>query len=200
MKQKAIGKHKAMGLVAASSIALALGALTLGGCASMGKSKAENPESTKVAKVKKNKSSKDNSAYTTAPEPEGTPISRLFNFGGGAKSSKVTTEAGIGVNAYIWRSSLDALSFMPLVSADPWGGVIITDWYANPEKPDERFKATVFILDSRLRADAVNVNINKQVQLNGSWTDAEVSAQTAIDVENAILTRARQLRLSDVKK
>ena len=53
---------------------------------------------------------------------------------------------------------------MPLASADPYGGVIITDWYANPEKPDERFKCTVYILDTRLRADGLNVTVFKQVQ------------------------------------
>lgn len=118
---------------------------------------------------------------------------------GGSKKSANSTEAGIGVNAYLWRASLDTISFMPLASADPWGGVIITEWYANPEKPDEQFKATIFILDTRLRADALNVSIQKKTNTNGVWADAPVSAQTQIDIENAILTRARQLRLSDVK-
>jgi len=62
--------------------------------------------------------------------------------------------SAIGVNGYLWRATLDTLAFMPLASADPYGGVVITDWYVNPDKPDERFKATVYILDSRLRADA----------------------------------------------
>jgi hypothetical protein len=91
------------------------------------------------------------------------------------------------------------LSFMPMSQIDPQGGVIMTEWYANPEKPDERFKATVYILDTRLRADGLNVNINKQVQLNSAWVDSEVSAQTAIDIENQILTQARKLRYADIK-
>jgi hypothetical protein len=103
----------------------------------------------------------------------------------------------ISVNGYLWRAALDTLSFMPLASADPYGGVIITDWYVNPEKPDERFKATVYILDSRLRADGLNVAIFRQVRdAKGTWTEAQVNAQTEVDVENAILTRARQVRLS----
>lgn len=103
----------------------------------------------------------------------------------------------IGVNAFLWRASLDTLAFMPLASADPYGGVIITDWYANPEKPDERFKCTVYILDTRLRADGLNVTVYKQVRdATGAWVDATPSDQTAIDIENSILTRARQLRLS----
>ena len=105
----------------------------------------------------------------------------------------------IGVNGYLWRATLDTLAFMPLSSADPYGGVVITDWYTNPEKPDERFKCTVYILDTRLRADGLNVTVFKQVRdTTGGWIDAASSDQTSTDVENAILTRARQLRLSNV--
>jgi hypothetical protein len=89
---------------------------------------------------------------------------------------------------------------MPLASADPYGGVIITDWYINPEKPDERFKCTVYILDARLRADGLNVSVFKQTKdAAGNWIDAPAAAQTETDLENAILTRARQLRLSNIK-
>lgn len=103
----------------------------------------------------------------------------------------------IGVNSFLWRASLDTLAFMPLLNADPWGGVINYDWYANPQTPNERFKATVFILDSRLRADALNVSITKQVKTEtGEWTAAPVAAQTETDLENAILTKARQLNLA----
>jgi Domain of unknown function (DUF3576) len=102
----------------------------------------------------------------------------------------------IGVNAWLWRASLDTLAFMPLVSADPYGGVIITDWYVNPEKPGERFKATVYILDSRLRADGLNVTVFKQVSGAAGWVNTPTNPQTSTDIENAILTRARQLRLS----
>jgi hypothetical protein len=106
----------------------------------------------------------------------------------------------IGVNGYLWRATLDTLSFMPLASADPYGGVIITDWYVNPEKPDERFKCTVYILDSRLRADGLNVAVFKQNRdAQGQWIDAPSAGQTETDIENAILTRARQLRLSNIK-
>lgn len=121
-----------------------------------------------------------------------------FSFGrprGGASQ----TAPAIGVNGFLWRATLDTLSFMPLASADPYGGVIITDWYANPEKPDERFKATVYILDSRLRADGLNVSLFKQLRdASGQWVEAPVTGQTETDVENAILTRARQLRISNI--
>lgn len=124
---------------------------------------------------------------------------RLNPFGGrGPKAAQA--EGSIGVNGYLWRASLDTLSFMPLASADPYGGVILTDWYVNPEKTDERFKATVYILDTRLRADGLNVTVFKQVKdAAGAWTDSPAADQTATDLENAILTRARQLRLSNIK-
>ena len=120
--------------------------------------------------------------------------------GGGFRGSRANpNQATIGVNGYLWRATLDTLSFMPLVSADPWGGTVITDWYANPQKPDERFKATVYILDPRLRADGLKVTVFKQVKDGGgNWADAATSDQTETDIENAILTRARQLRLSNI--
>ena len=108
---------------------------------------------------------------------------------------------GIGVNALLWRASLDTVAFMPLASADPFGGVIITDWYAPPETPQERFKLSVFILDRTLRADAVRVSMFRQVQAGqGGWTDAAVNPKTSVDLENAILTRARELRGANPKK
>jgi hypothetical protein len=107
--------------------------------------------------------------------------------------------AMIGVNSYLWRATLDTLAFMPLQSADPFGGVVNTDWYIDPQKPNERFKATVYILDSRLRADGLSVTVFKQVSDGaGGWTPAPTSDQTSVDIENAILTRARQLRLSNL--
>ena len=82
---------------------------------------------------------------------------------------------------------------MPLAQVDPFGGVIITDWYSNPSVPTERFKANVFILDTNLRADGLKVSIFKQTQSGNGWQDANVDADTARQIENSILTRARQL-------
>jgi hypothetical protein len=113
--------------------------------------------------------------------------------------SRGPAQASIGVNGYLWRATLDTLAFMPLQSADPFGGVVITDWYVNPEKPDERFKCTVYILDSRLRADGLNVTVFKEVSNGaGGWVASPTASQTATDIENAILTKARQLRLSNL--
>ena len=111
-------------------------------------------------------------------------------------ASKVTT---IGVNSYLWRASLETLSFMPLVQTDSNGGVIVTDWYANPSNPGERVKVTVSILDQDLRADALRVAASRQVAQGGGWVDAPVQAATVQKLEDIILTKARDLRRSAVK-
>ena len=111
-------------------------------------------------------------------------------------ASQVTT---IGVNSYLWRASLDSLSFMPLLQADSSGGVIITDWYANPSNPNERMKVTVSILDQDLRADALRVAASRQVAQGGTWVDAPVQAATVQKLEEIILTRARDLRRSAIE-
>ena len=110
-------------------------------------------------------------------------------------ASKVTT---IGVNAYLWRASLETLSFMPLVQTDSNGGVIVTDWYANPNAAGERMKVTVTILDQDLRADALRVAASRQTLTNGVWVDAPVAAATVQKLEDIILTRARDLRRAAV--
>jgi hypothetical protein len=118
----------------------------------------------------------------------------------GEPDEKRDTASPIAVNAYLWRASLDTLSFMPLSSADAFGGVIITDWYAPPETPDHRFKANIYILDRRLRADGVRVALFHQRRDGaGQWVDAQVHDKTAIKLEDAILTRARQLRVGTVR-
>src|ERR1700733_2036400 len=117
--------------------------------------------------------------------------------GGGGGTGGGGADAGggaLGVNAYLWRGALDTLSFMPLSSADPFGGVIITDWYTPNAANDERFKATAYILGRELRSDAVPVTIFRQVLQNGQWVDAPVSPVTVGDIENKVLSRARELR------
>ena len=106
-------------------------------------------------------------------------------------ASKVNT---IGVNSYLWRASLDALSALPLVQADSAGGVIVTDWYVNPNSPGERVKLTVSILDQDLRSDALRVAGSRQVAQNGQWIDAPMRAATVQKMEAIILTKARDLR------
>ncbi len=107
---------------------------------------------------------------------------------------------GLGVNSFLWRASLDTLAFMPIASADPFGGVILTDWYAPSDTPNERFKVNVYILDRQLRADALKVSVFRQQRDNGgTWHDTTVGATTATTMEDTILTRARQLRIAQTR-
>lgn len=107
---------------------------------------------------------------------------------------------GVGVNAYLWRATLDTMSIWPVASADPFGGVIITDWYAPPTTPNERFKLNIYILDRALRADGVRVSVFRQQRgASGDWRNAVAQPQTATQIENAILTRARQFRNQSVQ-
>lgn len=109
--------------------------------------------------------------------------------------SRMTT---IGVNSYLWRAAVDTLSFAPLITADSNGGVIVTDWYVNPNTPGERVKLTVSIIDQDLRADALRVAASRQVNQNGVWVDAPVAGATVQKLEDIILTRARDLRRTSV--
>lgn len=106
----------------------------------------------------------------------------------------------IGVNTYLWRAAVDTLSFAPLLQADSNGGVIVTDWYANPKAPGERVKLTVSILDQELRADALKVAVARQTNQSGQWIDAPVAAATVQKLEDVILTRARDLRRATVSR
>ncbi len=142
-------------------------------------------------------------------EPAGTPMNRedaqraargkltgpggLFELGGDKESSSGGT---IGVNSYLWRATLDTISFMPLTSADPFGGTIITDWYEDPKTPGERFKVNALILDKTLRADGVRIQLFKQKLVKGAWRDQSVDDKLARALEDTILTRARELKVA----
>jgi len=135
--------------------------------------------------------------------PERTPMERgtgLFGEGGlnlfgTSRSNRGEGAAGIGVNAFLWRATLDTVSFMPLASADPFGGVVLTEWYQPPAANNERFKVSAFIMGQQLRSDAVRVSVFRQTQRNNTWVDAPVAQQTAADLEDRILSRARELRI-----
>ena len=115
---------------------------------------------------------------------------------GTSSISSTSTRMTLGVNSYLWHASLDTLSFLPLVSADPFGGVIISEWYVAPTSPDERLKVTIYIMDRALRADALKVVVFRQTASGGAWQDAQPSPDTAHKLEDSILTRARELRLA----
>jgi Domain of unknown function (DUF3576) len=129
--------------------------------------------------------------------PGGSVLGESSLVFGTAKNPAGNNAAGggaLGVNAYLWRGALDTLSFMPLASADPFGGVIITDWYTPSASSGERFKATAYILGRELRSDGVRVTIFRQVLQNGQWVDSGVSPITIGEIENKVLSRARELR------
>lgn len=138
--------------------------------------------------------SSDNATSTAAPTQSASSGFSLWPFGGDDEAADNTPQ--LGVNGFLWRATLDTLNFMPLASADPVGGVVISDWYAAPDKPDEHMKVTVYILDKRLRADAVKVSVFRQVRTQAGWSDAQVNADTGVKLENAILARARELHLA----
>ncbi len=122
--------------------------------------------------------------------PKGKIQDSLKLFGSDVRDSG----AVIGVNSLLWRASLDTISFMPLEEADPFGGVIITEWYNNPNNPKERYKITIYILDTRLRADAVRVSLFMQQNLDGEWVNVSTNEDTRFQLENSILTKARQMK------
>ncbi|MDD2875970.1 MAG: DUF3576 domain-containing protein [Acidiphilium sp.] len=124
----------------------------------------------------------------------GGGIGNLLTLGGGNKAAPAGSASGVAVNAYLWRASLDTLSFMPLASADPFAGVIITDWYSPPATPNERFKATAYVLGSLLSANDVKVSVFRQTLEAGTWVDQPVDPATANGIEDRILARAAELK------
>jgi hypothetical protein len=141
------------------------------------------------------------SSYRTSPEfrSEAAPSESGLGITLFGESNSQGTEGAVAVNAFLWRAALDTISFMPLASADPFGGVVITDWYAPPETPGERFKVNIYILGRSLRADGLKVSVFRQLEdAAGRWTDAPVGADVPGEFEESVLTRARQLRMQAV--
>ena len=122
----------------------------------------------------------------------------LLSFGtGGSRAPGEGVGGGIGVNAYLWEATLDTINFMPLASADPFGGLIITDWFQPASTPGERVKLHVQIRDAALRADSVSVSVFRQTRdAAGDWLDAPADPATGREIEDHILTRARELRVA----
>lgn len=154
--------------------------LMVGGCSGTGE---EEPEPRQVA-------------ASTAGGENGGLLDGLL----GAATSGRRSGENITVNSYLWRASLDTISFLPLSTADPFGGVIITDWYTPPEAPQERFKMSVYIMGRELRADGVKVAVfHQRANGTGDWVASALATETATNLENQILTRARQLRLASAQ-
>ena len=170
---------------------LFVGSLILAAC---------GPSETAFPTTANRRSGGGSNAYQQPDSVLGQDGFNLFNTQPSAQGGGGEGGGGIGVNSFLWRASLDTISFMPLASADPFGGVIITDWYSPPESQAERFKVNVYILGRDLRADGVRAAVFRQTQVGaGDWVDAQVIDTTGTDLENAILTRARQLRIATLQ-
>ncbi len=130
-------------------------------------------------------------------EPEGIFGGNGLNLFGGNDDKEKRQGIAIGVNSYLWRAALDTVSFMPLASVDPFGGVIISDWYVPETAQNERLKLNVFILSEQLKADGIRVRVFRQLRTAQGWADTKVTDDTARKMEDAVLTRARQLRVAD---
>jgi hypothetical protein len=130
---------------------------------------------------------------STAPSTDMDTGATIVAGGGGSRLT-------LGVNSFLWHATLDTLAFLPLQSADPFGGVVITDWYVAPNAPDERLKVTIYIMDRALRADGLKVVVFRQTRNGSAWTDAQPSPDIAHKLEDAILTRARELRLASMNQ
>jgi hypothetical protein len=149
------------------------------------------------------------------PLPQGPPgraaQGSVFGEDGASIANIMSGEAfGLGkqeegdslpVNKFLWQASLDTLSFLPLASTDPFTGVIATDWGAAPNLPGERFKVTAYMLSPALAASSLRVAVYREVRdtTTGSWVPAAVDPATPRKLEDAILTRARQIRIAELE-
>jgi len=131
---------------------------------------------------------------------EETFFGNLFNDATGFMDKKESNKSGIGVNTFLWRATLDTLSFMPLVSADPFGGVIITDWHSDSESSKEKFKVVAYIIGTELRVDGIKISIFKKIKNEGGiWVDKKSNKILQNKVEDAILTKARKYKIQNIK-
>ena len=150
-----------------------------------------------------------------SPPPAPDPLEkRQIAMKGGHKEGKTLVDdllgnvlnnnegsSGIGVNTYLWRATLETLSFMPLSSADPFGGVIVTDWYSKNESPNEKYKIVAYIIGTQLRVDALKINVFKKIKNeNGDWIDQESHSEMSLNIEDSILTKAKQYRMANIEE
>ena len=112
---------------------------------------------------------------------------------------KNKNEINTNVNAYLWRASLNILSFAPLISTDALGGTIITDWYVNNKIKNERIKVTAFIKTAELKSNGISVKVHVQKFKDGSWSETFTNKELEIKIENNILNEARNLRINSYK-
>ena len=150
------------------------------------------PTSSETARDQERKE-KEFGSFLTGKDESGLQLDDII--GGGETGS-----AAMPVNAILWRAALDTAAVMPITSVDTFGGSIITDWYQNPEDPSRLIKLAIFITDRELRADAIRVEVYLQQRgtQSGEWLDLGRDAAFARQLEDLILTRAREIRATGV--
>ena len=139
--------------------------------------------------------------------PQDQDEKRKFNFGSlageegiqfGSAVKKSTNPNNLHINIFLWRATLDTLTFAPIAVSDNVGGIITTEWYS-PSDPTERFKINARITTKDLRADGLSLKLFKQVLKNGTWRDDNNSKEQQDDLELIVLKRARELYIQNKK-
>ena len=115
---------------------------------------------------------------------------------GTKEGNNAVSSIGMPINPYLWKGSLETIGFMPLSSADPFGGIIITDWYSDGQTINERCKINIFIKGLELKTSNLKVNTFCQSFENNRWVDLPTSASQSAQLENAILNKAKRIKLA----
>jgi len=122
------------------------------------------------------------------------PTTNMFST---KQSEQTYSSIGLPINPYLWRGSLETISFMPLAAADPFAGIIITEWYSSEDNQNQRCKLNIFIKGVELKTNNLKVNSFCQaLNENGGWIDQKVNEDNNIQLENAILNQAKKIKLS----
>ncbi len=118
---------------------------------------------------------------------------------GGPKKQEEGLGTGAAVNLFLWRAALETLALGPLESADPFGGVIITDWFTLDEEPGNQFRVTAYILGRSLRTDNIKIAMYVRSTENGQMVTRRAASAAETRLENVILTKARTIRATEYR-
>jgi len=116
--------------------------------------------------------------------------------GGETNSQQTTVGMGLPINPFLWRASIETISFMPLASTDPFAGTIITDWYTAENSLGERCKLNIFINGADLKTENLKVSSFCQSLNNNQWVNSPSNSNDNLRLENAILNKAKKLKLT----
>ena len=130
-------------------------------------------------------------SFITGRAEQGLTLEDLTGLAGG-------NDTGLPINALLWRASLDIVATIPLDDIDTFGGTIVTEWYKLNNKANERIKLAIFVLDRELRSDGVRVVVYVQNKTGDVWQDSGTDVEMGQQLEELILTRAREIRAAGV--